>query len=100
MSFGPLAVETTKWLHLLLMPYFNIYEVRRLSQAFSNYRPNVFTFTLSLSKGQAGTAWEPLHEDPPPPQKWRVSHFPHNFLFCFYSSMMLPNSILGFKPLI
>jgi hypothetical protein len=56
---------------------------RPLSQATTSNHHNVFTFTLPLSEGRAGEAWEPRNKLThfSSPQNQSVTHFVHDFPF-------------------
>jgi hypothetical protein len=54
---------------------------RPLSQATASNHPNVLTFTLPSSEGQAGEAWEPSDVMMPFLLPAGVSYFYHDFPF-------------------
>jgi hypothetical protein len=87
-----LAVKFTKIIYV--NTNFEIKAPRSLSQATVSNHHNVFTFTLLLSEGRAGEAWEPSHN------RCSFSLLPRTFsfsptllLFSFYLSLSLSHTI-------
>jgi hypothetical protein len=66
-----------------------------LSQAFTTHHPYVFTVTLPLSEGRAGTAWEPSNKISFPPRNNASLALPHASPFA--SALQLSFLTLGLE---